>query len=756
MGCGASQPDFAPSAEAGRGLKGRDANRRKSRGLTLTELISTQSPVLTRITYRNKASYLVVCVPNPSNNSLQFAALESVPVELRTSASIPSEPVSTTTSPTAPFSGGPVASASSTASSNHPSTPPSAASGAGNTGGPTSVATVSGVSPSFIRNPGVPIPTALHIAEMTDSQLAQQLRALPWASFFETLRIAFSRCPPRQRVRMEMGNAGGLSMMFALPAGVFSVPLRPVPLAADSIQRLFISPLLDYAHARKQGPIAAESHCIARELYMNELTSRTVAANAARWESNPEQTITAFREHLISVRTIETAVQSARQRLSMLTVPPQPMNTLRHDMSRVYSDEFVVPPPYAVPFVSDAVWSEVARRFGAPRGFSGPALAGRSEPNGMASPPPKDPSAAAVLDALQSLDDEFCDLDAWRLALVADGALGVALYAALHRTGVLHELNVETNVVRDFCLALHAAYRLVPFHNATWAAEGVLSVCWMLNRGGLTRALQLSPLRRLGALLAAAACGLDHIGFTNRFHDRSSSRLGTLYNHRSTTQRHALSVLWDILSNPRTDILAGLPATGRNEVCSLLTDCVLATDPAMHCHVMSLYRNRIGPPLDDESVVGALMFAVKVGTLSPLARRMVAHARWVVKQAEELVAEVAVERTLGLPPSPVWPLALGCGSSAWPHGSQTGSGSVKDEPMASSSALGPNTASPGGSTLSRDGLRSFQERVLGFVVIPTFEAMSVRVPALLPAVETLRSYLVQWQTEVGMNTMLAL
>jgi hypothetical protein len=104
----------------------------------------------------------------------------------------------------------------------------------------------------------------------------------------------------------------------------------------------------------------------------------------------------------------------------------------------------------------------------------------------------------------------------------------------------------------------------------------------------------LTPLDRLGVLVAAAVHDFRHPGVNNAFLIATGSPLALRYNDVSVLENmHVASAFELMRQDASMDLLAELPAAARTEVRDSIIQMVLATDMKLHFEVLNVFRTQV-------------------------------------------------------------------------------------------------------------------------------------------------------------------
>jgi len=268
--------------------------------------------------------------------------------------------------------------------------------------------------------------------------------------------------------------------------------------------------------------------------------------------------------------------------------------------------------------------------------------------------------------------------------------LCTATMQALSSLGLFEsqELCLSKEVCQEFFSAVEKEYlprKDVPYHNARHACDVVQTVVSMIELDKLI----LPEIALLALITAASIHDIGHPGLNNLHLIATEDKLATRYNDQSVLENFHASSAFDIMrSDERFDILAGLRASGRSEMCdtfrSLVIEMVLATDMKHHFDQEAKLRlflaekrfpeltnsveenetkaseqnaqKLVNKPIEfsstaDVSVVCSLL--LHVADLSNVAKRWDSYKPWMDLLFEEFFAQGDLEERLGLDVQPM-------------------------------------------------------------------------------------------------------
>ncbi|KAH9589226.1 3'5'-cyclic nucleotide phosphodiesterase [Trypanosoma melophagium] len=235
------------------------------------------------------------------------------------------------------------------------------------------------------------------------------------------------------------------------------------------------------------------------------------------------------------------------------------------------------------------------------------------------------------------------------------GSLFITMYALLVRYGFLSKFNMDEQVVLNWISNVEAGYHGNPYHNSMHAADVLHVTHYILSKGGLRSRCELSDRQVFAALFAAAIHDYNHPGVNNNFHIKTQSYNATLYNDRSVLENMHVSSVFELMKDPRFDILASFSPAHRRDIRETVIETVLATDMSLHEKYVTEFKRRLGEHAtfkDREDQILALSVALKMADISNCGRPLDIYIKWSAKVSDEFYMQGDRERNLGMPCSP--------------------------------------------------------------------------------------------------------
>ena len=139
-------------------------------------------------------------------------------------------------------------------------------------------------------------------------------------------------------------------------------------------------------------------------------------------------------------------------------------------------------------------------------------------------------------------------------------------------------LDCDQNEVANFLATIEGTYLDQHFHNATHGADVMQAVYSLLVNSPVYK--HLESIDRLAVVLAAVTHDIAHPGTNNTFLANKNDKLRQQFGKESTLEKFHLSVAMQVIED--TKILDNLSRTEIKRIQTLITELILATDPAKH------------------------------------------------------------------------------------------------------------------------------------------------------------------------------
>ncbi|XP_023347642.1 high affinity cGMP-specific 3',5'-cyclic phosphodiesterase 9A isoform X3 [Eurytemora carolleeae] len=151
--------------------------------------------------------------------------------------------------------------------------------------------------------------------------------------------------------------------------------------------------------------------------------------------------------------------------------------------------------------------------------------------------------------------------------------------------GLMEEFNIPEETMKRFLLRVKDSYRDVPFHNFRH------SFCVTQMMYVLIHGCKLNTVfTKLDLMILITTCichDLDHPGFDNYYQINAKTELAKRYKDLSPLENHHCSVMFNILSNPDTNIFINLSQDLFIQVRAEMMILILGTDMSRHADIVA-------------------------------------------------------------------------------------------------------------------------------------------------------------------------
>nr|CCC94331.1 putative 3', 5'-cyclic nucleotide phosphodiesterase [Trypanosoma congolense IL3000] len=235
------------------------------------------------------------------------------------------------------------------------------------------------------------------------------------------------------------------------------------------------------------------------------------------------------------------------------------------------------------------------------------------------------------------------------------GALFVTMYALLVKYGFFQKFLINERIALMWLSAVEGGYQDNPYHNSMHAADVVHITHYLLKKGGLVEICELSDIQVFAALFAAAIHDYNHPGVNNNFNVLTQTFNATLYNDRSVLENMHVASVFELMREPKFNILSCLSEEQRGDFRGTVIDMVLATDMSQHERYMTQFKRCMmeKKPFTERCNQNlALSMALKLADISNCCRPLHLYLMWSTKVCEEFYVQGDLERSLGMSCSP--------------------------------------------------------------------------------------------------------
>ncbi|KAI8614026.1 hypothetical protein BC830DRAFT_417371 [Chytriomyces sp. MP71] len=218
--------------------------------------------------------------------------------------------------------------------------------------------------------------------------------------------------------------------------------------------------------------------------------------------------------------------------------------------------------------------------------------------------------------------------------------------------GLLTEFKIEVETLRKFLVAVRDCYNNNPFHNFKHCFCVSQMMFGIINATEVVQ--KLKPIDKLILILSTIGHDLDHPGFSNTYQINAATDLAIIYNDISPLENHHAAVLFTLLSNDETNVLANVSDAVYRDARKNIIRCILATDMAKHGEIMAAFKKSSESFNfeDAEHKSLLLQIIVKCSDISNEVRPTHVAEPWVEALLNEFFAQSDTEKAQGLPTAP--------------------------------------------------------------------------------------------------------
>ena len=196
-------------------------------------------------------------------------------------------------------------------------------------------------------------------------------------------------------------------------------------------------------------------------------------------------------------------------------------------------------------------------------------------------------SNSMLLQTDMSLNNRGWDYDVF---LHSDEELIMHSVDIFEERGLFSRYSISLSTFLNFVNEIKAGYdKVTPYHNYYHAFD-VMHVCYML----ITKCRAdgyLDDFNIFSILIASLAHDLGHDGYSNAFHDATTSELAITYNGLSILENYSAAYLFRILRKSENNILARLNQKDLTKIRSRLIDLILDTDAKKHFSLLTRFKH---------------------------------------------------------------------------------------------------------------------------------------------------------------------
>ncbi|KAI8842638.1 cGMP phosphodiesterase [Chytriomyces cf. hyalinus JEL632] len=218
--------------------------------------------------------------------------------------------------------------------------------------------------------------------------------------------------------------------------------------------------------------------------------------------------------------------------------------------------------------------------------------------------------------------------------------------------GLLSEFKIDVETLRKFLMAVRNCYNNNPFHNFKHCFCVSQMMFGIINTTEVHK--KLKPIDKLILILSTIGHDLDHPGFNNTYQINAATDLAIIYNDISPLENHHAAVLFTLLSNDETNILANVSDAVYRDARKNIIRCILATDMAKHGEIMAAFKKSAENFNFDDAEHKSLLLQiiVKCSDISNEVRPTHVAEPWVEALLNEFFTQSDTEKAQGLPTAP--------------------------------------------------------------------------------------------------------
>ncbi|CAH0480167.1 unnamed protein product [Peronospora belbahrii] len=263
---------------------------------------------------------------------------------------------------------------------------------------------------------------------------------------------------------------------------------------------------------------------------------------------------------------------------------------------------------------------------------------------------------------LLAVKDEIANIDSWNFDVFAIAAavpgqtLCIVGNALLEQYEICRHFRTTKAHVQSLLRHVQRRYHDHPYHNAEHAADVTQTLHHFLSVGNLGSLF--SERTKCAALLAAIIHDVGHTSYSNNFHITVNDELAIQHVYRSPLEHMHCALAFQLMKDPQCNILQGLTRIEQQEVRTLITDMVLATDNSVHSTYLGKLDNLVRRSSEegwkhgnreDERLV--LQMALHTADVSNPTKSLRIYLAWAERIKQEFYQQGDKERELLLPVS---------------------------------------------------------------------------------------------------------
>ncbi|CAH0484499.1 unnamed protein product [Peronospora farinosa] len=261
-----------------------------------------------------------------------------------------------------------------------------------------------------------------------------------------------------------------------------------------------------------------------------------------------------------------------------------------------------------------------------------------------------------------AVKNEIANINSWNFDVfaIAEAVPGQTLCivgnALFEQYNLCHHFQTTKARVQSLLRHVQRRYHDHPYHNAEHAADVTQTLHHFLSVGNLGSLF--TERTKCTALLAAMIHDVGHTSYSNNFHITVNDELAIQHVYRSPLEHMHCALAFQLIKDPQCNILQDLTRIEQQEVRSLITDMVLATDNSVHSAYLGKLDNLVrrsrdegwkNADVDDERLV--LQMALHTADVSNPTKSLRIYLAWTERIKQEFYQQGDKERELLLPVS---------------------------------------------------------------------------------------------------------
>eukprot|EP01060_Flectonema_neradi_P004307 TRINITY_DN12791_c0_g1_i1.p1 TRINITY_DN12791_c0_g1~~TRINITY_DN12791_c0_g1_i1.p1 ORF type:complete len:1226 (+),score=256.11 TRINITY_DN12791_c0_g1_i1:87-3764(+) len=240
-------------------------------------------------------------------------------------------------------------------------------------------------------------------------------------------------------------------------------------------------------------------------------------------------------------------------------------------------------------------------------------------------------------------------------AFETEATLADVAVALFHHHGLVEKFNMDSDVLRNYWNAVQATETEAKFHNHVQSIQMLFCAHQMLQ--ALKGPLQLAPEDIFTMIFTCGVYNLGNEGVSDTFTKRAGSMLSMLYSDLYAVAQNVSTAAFELMCNPKLNILESLSADGARDVTEAVRECLVIKANVQ----MVQYAERLSDFLhikssdtersSKDNVRIILTHAVRLCHYSALTQPDDLQRKWTRLMADEFYKQGELEIALGLSPS---------------------------------------------------------------------------------------------------------